>query len=194
MSIVPPTEGRENGPTPHFANEQVTAEYGLTDADRADLHTRLVSWFGDDRQAFLVSHLAPVVDRIKAEAAARAAAESQWNAVEMARKADQAERRAEGAEDAFERLRSAADKVGHQAVCPVTPCNCWMRDLVAALEEREELRADCACWPPYDSCSHPSHPPCVCDGCIGAKCDHQWLDRPESDTRECLICGTEVAG
>ena len=22
-------------------------------------------------------------------------------------------------------------------------------------------------------------------------CDHQWLDRPESDTRECLICGTE---
>lgn len=26
------------------------------------------------------------------------------------------------------------------------------------------------------------------------ECQHQWLDRPESDTRECLICGTEVAG
>jgi len=27
-----------------------------------------------------------------------------------------------------------------------------------------------------------------------AECLHDWLDRPESDTRECLICGTEVAG
>lgn len=26
------------------------------------------------------------------------------------------------------------------------------------------------------------------------ECVHEWLDRPESDTRECLICGTEVAG
>lgn len=26
------------------------------------------------------------------------------------------------------------------------------------------------------------------------ECHHEWLDRPESDTRECLICGTEVAG
>lgn len=24
--------------------------------------------------------------------------------------------------------------------------------------------------------------------------DHEWLDRPESDTRECLICGMEVSG
>lgn len=28
----------------------------------------------------------------------------------------------------------------------------------------------------------------------GDGCAHQWLDRPESDTRECLICGAEVAG
>ena len=28
----------------------------------------------------------------------------------------------------------------------------------------------------------------------GSGCSHEWLDRPESDTRECLICGTEVAG
>ena len=25
-------------------------------------------------------------------------------------------------------------------------------------------------------------------------CDHEWLDRPESDSRECLICGDEVFG
>lgn len=25
-------------------------------------------------------------------------------------------------------------------------------------------------------------------------CDHEWLDRPESDTRECLVCGLEVTG
>ena len=24
-----------------------------------------------------------------------------------------------------------------------------------------------------------------------AECHHEWLDRPESDTRECLICGVE---
>ena len=23
------------------------------------------------------------------------------------------------------------------------------------------------------------------------ECDHEWLDRPESDTRECLICGVD---
>lgn len=31
-------------------------------------------------------------------------------------------------------------------------------------------------------------------GCPGLCGEHHWLDRPESDTRECLICGTEVAG
>lgn len=25
-------------------------------------------------------------------------------------------------------------------------------------------------------------------------CDHQWLDRPESDTQECLLCGHEANG
>lgn len=28
----------------------------------------------------------------------------------------------------------------------------------------------------------------------GDECNHQWLDRPESDSRECLICGTEADG
>lgn len=31
-------------------------------------------------------------------------------------------------------------------------------------------------------------------GCPAVYGEHQWLDRPESDTRECLVCGTEVAG
>jgi hypothetical protein len=41
-----------------------------------------------------------------------------------------------------------------------------------------------------------SPPEAGCDSeCPGCECgEHQWLDRPESDTRECLICGTEVAG
>lgn len=191
-------------------------DYGLTDKDRADLHARLESWFGDDRQAFLVSHLAPVVDRIKSEACAQAASGAQWDALEMARKAEQAERRAEGAEAELERLKAAADLVGHQAACLVDPCDCWMSDLaplldyerpqwakVAEVEQGEgadtwtvavfkeqprEHGSDCACWPPYDSCSHP---PCACDGCIGAECDHQWIDRPESDTVVCDLCGAE---
>ncbi len=31
-------------------------------------------------------------------------------------------------------------------------------------------------------------------GCPAVYGAHVWIDRPESDTRECLICGTEVAG
>lgn len=194
-------------------------DYGLTDRDRADLHARLESWFGDDRQAFLVSHLAPVVDRIKSEACAQAASGARSDALEMARKAEQAERRAEGAEAELERLKAAADLVGHQAACLVDPCDCWMSDLAPLLdyerpqwakvaeveqgkggdtwtvavfkEQPREHVSDCACWPPFDSCSHPAHPPCACDGCIGAECDHQWIDRPESDTVVCDLCGAE---
>jgi hypothetical protein len=32
---------------------------------------------------------------------------------------------------------------------------------------------------------------CVCDALGIDSCDHQWLDRPESDTRECMVCGEE---
>jgi hypothetical protein len=98
---------RLHGPDGHIQSVtpgRIPPAYGLTDADRADLHARLVSWFGDDRQAFLVSHLAPVIDRIKAEACAQATAEFQWNALEMARKADLATARAEAAEAEVERL------------------------------------------------------------------------------------------
>ena len=62
-------------------------------------------------------------------------------------------------------------------------------------DERGPHRPDCNCAPPYADCVHP---PCDCTECAhecsGSCGDHQWLDRPESDTRECLICGVEVAG
>jgi len=32
------------------------------------------------------------------------------------------------------------------------------------------------------------------DECTGLCGEHHWLDRPESDTRECLVCGLEVTG
>ena len=40
-----------------------------------------------------------------------------------------------------------------------------------------------------------SPPEAGCDSECTEHCgEHYWLDRPESDTRECVICGTEVAG
>lgn len=122
----------------------------LTAAERNLLAERLVSWFGDERQAFLVSQIAPAVERI---IAARVT-EFQHNAVEMARKADiaEAERDATaieaerhyaafvGAESELARLRAAADRVGHQGRCPVFPCDCWVRDLVPLLgDEYQEV-------------------------------------------------------
>lgn len=42
----------------------------------------------------------------------------------------------------------------------------------------------------------PCGPGCEPESCDHEDCHHrhEWLDRPESDTRECLICGTEVGG
>lgn len=127
----------------------VTSPYGLTDADRADLAARLMTWFGGDeyRQAFLVSHLAPVVDRIKSEAYAAGIAVAEARVVEMARKAEQAERRAEGVESEWERVSESVQGSGDDA---------WS---VAVFRERA--------------------------------CDHQWVDRPESDTMVCDLCGEE---
>ncbi len=124
----------------------------LTAAERGLLADRFVSWFGDERQAFLVSQIAPVVERI----IATRVAELQSKALEMSRKAEQSERRAEGAEAEVERLQArgdrhyaafvgaearlarliaAADAVGHQAACLVDPCDCWMSDLAPLLED-----------------------------------------------------------
>lgn len=36
---------------------------------------------------------------------------------------------------------------------------------------------------------------CPCDLFdLEKPCAHDWLDRPESDSRECLLCGEEVFG
>lgn len=39
----------------------------------------------------------------------------------------------------------------------------------------------------------PSHPVSLATwhGWQDEDCEHEWLDRPESDTRQCLICGAE---
>lgn len=164
-----------------------TARLRLTTEERSLLAKPLVSWFGDERQSFLVTQIAPTVERILA---ARVA-EFQWNALEMARKADQAERRAEGAEAELERLKAAADLVGHQAACLVDPCDCWMSDLAPLLEyERPQWVkvAESEQGPEGDTWQvalYDEQP---------GPCDHEWLDRPESDTRECLICGMEATG
>lgn len=139
------------------------------------LHSRLASWFGDDRQSFLVSDLFPVVAQIVSEL--------QHNAVEMARKADLAERRAEEAEYHVEQLRDARDAAERRIERTERLIDSWERDApdhsnpVFIGRLRECLRSDPA---PVRLRNE--------------TCDHQWLDRPESDTRECLICGTEVAG
>lgn len=149
----------------------------LSADEREMLRGRLVEWFGDDRQAFLVSHLASMVEHITVA-----------RTLEMSRKAEQAERRAEDAEAELERLKAAADLVGHQAACLVDPCDCWMSDLAPLLEyERPQWVkvADSEQGPEGDTWQvalYEERP---------GPCDHQWLDRPESDTRECLVCGTE---
>lgn len=124
-------------------------------------------------------------------------AEAQYNALEMARKADAAERRAEEAEFHVEQLRDARDCAERRAEelegvlaevkwafdlqCPPSPreryvdkgalyAHSWWNTVLGSILRRADLL----------------------DAARG--CDHEWLDRPESDTRECLICGTEVAG
>lgn len=126
-------------------------------------------------------------------------AEFQHNALEMAQKADAAERRAEEAEYHVEQLRDAldsAERIGERAAELATE-----RDAALARIARAERLIDS--W----ERDAPDHSNPVFIGrlreCLRrdpapvrlrSDCDHDWLDRPESDTRECLICGTEVAG
>ena len=172
--------------------------------------------------------------------------EAQSNALEMARKAEQAERRAEEAEFHVEQLRDALDSAERSAeriearavelaterdaaLCRIARAerliDSWEHDApdhsnpVFVGRLRERLRRDPA---PVRlrgdekeplSCNaegipHSAHdwdfgsgemfrcagtPGCD-DECTGLCGEHHWLDRPESDSRECLICGTEVAG
>lgn len=59
-------------------------------------------------------------------------------------------------------------------------------------DERGAHRTDCNCAPPYADCRHPA---CDCTECVydcpGPCGDHEWLDRPESDTMVCDLCGEE---
>jgi hypothetical protein len=136
------------------------------------LHSRLASWFGDDRQSFLVADLVPVVTQIVAE--------YQYAAVEMARKADIAESRAEEAEYHAEQLRDARDSAERRIERVERLLDGWVQDgpddpAIHLLIRRVREALDVG-----------KH--------SGNECDHDWLDRPESDTRECLICGIEVNG
>lgn len=59
----------------------------------------------------------------------------------------------------------------------------------------EDLEPDEYCDPDWrDPITRPIPPAKSEAACLGLCGEHHWLDRPESDTRECLICGTEVAG
>lgn len=175
------------------------------------LHARLASWFGDDRQAFLVGDLVPVVSQIVAE--------FQHNALEMARKADIAEARAEEAEFHVEQLRDARDRAERalerlhvEGATGQDTGTAWVTrstDCPEALAQAHPLDddsdvalcPDCAGeWvkPMRQGCRRPWHhadewadnapTELECSGLCG---EHHWLDRPESDTRECLICGVD---
>lgn len=77
---------------------------------------------------------------------------------------------------------------------------CVLREMATDIET--ESANECHHGEPESRCA--SCAACAaCDGSCGTcpyhsavapECDHEWLDRPESDTRECLICGTEVFG
>lgn len=145
------------------------------------LHERLASWFGDDRQAFLAADLVPVVERIVGE--------FRRNTIDMARKAAIAETERDDALAEVERLRDMLAEI--QAIfdlqCPpMLPdryvdhgawmAHSWWNTVLGNILKREALLGKLTPVSTSDVC------------------DHEWLDRPESDTRECLICGTEVAG
>lgn len=198
--------------------------------------------------------------------------EAQHNALEMARKADLAERRAEEAEYHVEQLRDALDsaerrleQAERRAECAedgnrglIATCEAAgakIQALEAAIGRARKVLNGWECDGPDDPAIHlliqrvrtaldesrgevgtgagegatgqdtgaawvtrsgdcpeapaQAHlPACNCvpgicaegdeccesHDCPGSGCEHEWLDRPESDTRECLICGVEVAG
>lgn len=135
---------------------------------------------GPDDFARLADYVAEYVNESPAALRAQVT-EFQYNALEMARKADAAERRAEEAEYHVEQLRDARDSAERRIERAERLIDSWEHDApdhsnpVFIGRLRETLRRDPA--------------PVRLRGC-----DHEWLDRPESDTRACLICGTEVSG
>lgn len=123
------------------------------------------------------------------------AAERQWNALEMARKADAAERRAEEAEYHVEQLRDARDRAERRAE--------KLEAVIGQVKRVFDLQCppmlpekyvDRGAWMAHSWWDAVLGAVLRRDDLDGGDHDHEWLDRPESDTRECLTCGTEVAG
>lgn len=174
------------------------------------------SWGGDAQWLTTGRHVAGVVADVLREEAAdldaervagvrRELAEFQYNALEMARKAEQAERRAEEAEFHVEQLRDARDAAERRIERACEVLDGWEHDgpedpaiHLLIQRVREALDGSRTGEEPCPTCGG-SMRFCECMDDPFARapdedCDHEWLDRPESDTRECLICGMKVAG
>lgn len=67
---------------------------------------------------------------------------------------------------------------------------CWCDFVDAALLDGKRDYFECGCDVPLPVGIREPVGNCYCP----PVCSHEWLDRPESDARECLVCGTEVAG
>lgn len=185
-------------------------------AEREALRSRLASWFGDDRQAFLVSHLAPVVERIVADRLA----EAEFHVEQLRDACDSAERSLERIEARAVELATERDAALARIAMAERLIDSWEHDapdhsnpvFIGRLRERlrrdpapvrlrgEERCVVCSRLAPLHGglcCFHKYDEQPLCIHCASDEdpaCEHEWLDRPESDTRECLICGTEVAG
>ena len=101
-------------------------------------------------------------------------------------------------EDSDAALCPCGEPIGHAHHCG-SCCGCGVADRHVHMTTVEHLRRCPICDMRFDKecaacgCGLDGYGNCPC-GCYGwDHCDHEWLDRPESDTRECLICGTEAA-
>jgi hypothetical protein len=202
MSIVtPPAEGGKTPPTPDYEShcpDVVVSEYeGLVRAFDLLRGRHQVDVMQPGLLACVCGERLPIVYGAEgqplynpiirhhhehyASAAAKRVAEFQWNALEMARKADLAERRAEDAEAEVEALRDVLAEVRRvfDLQCPPMLPDAYV---------------DAGAWMAHSWWNTVlGHVLKRTDREVG-DCRHEWLDRPESDTRECILCGTEVAG
>ena len=101
------------------------------------------------------------------------------------------------ADDSDAALCPCGEPIGHAHHCG-SCCGCGAADQHEHMAMVEHLRRCPICDMRFDKecaacgCGLDGYGNCPC-GCYGwDRCDHDWLDRPESDSRECLICGVEV--
>lgn len=164
-----------------MSNDPICNERGIPQSECPPFCPHDFGPVGPDGFTRLAGYVAEYVNDSSAALRVRVT-EAQWNALEMARKADAAERRAEEAEYHVEQLRDARDRAERRNERAEALIDSWEHDAPGHSNPifigrlREVLRRDPAPVRLRDECAH------------------EWLDRPESDTRECLICGTEVAG